>query len=87
MGFEPLGGWCQTAWAAFRAPRGELQDGATHGGVGSPRSRANATDHPTPPEPEGRVGVAVELCVVSSSPAGRAVEMPPPPLRRLTAIV
>ncbi|MEO6323177.1 MAG: hypothetical protein ABIT01_18220, partial [Thermoanaerobaculia bacterium] len=28
---EYLGGWCQTAWAAFRAPWGELQGGATQG--------------------------------------------------------
>ena len=64
------------AWAAFQAPRGELLDGATKAGVGSPlRSANNAHPQalcacgypPTPPEPFGRVGVAVELGVASTS--------------------
>src|SRR5258706_469691 len=34
---------------ALLAPRGEMQGGATHAGVGSPRRSANAADRPAPP--------------------------------------
>ena len=44
-----------------------MQGAATHAGVGSPRSRGNAADEPSPPEPEGRLGIAAALGVAPPS--------------------
>src|SRR5258706_10665125 len=74
-----LGGWCQMAWVAFRAPWGEMLGGATHAGVGSPRRSANAADRPTPPGTRragGDCGRALRCVDLAGEPTPGSIDAP-----------